>query len=185
MTRAESNYRKSKPLRQNHVFTDSYLKQKRRWSEIADTPDKDVTFSFLLSLPLEYEVYFFMPNIGKKEFERDRIQSKLEILIRNYQTLRDLFLSDSAKINLIMNDDRLSFSEAIRIRQKLNDIGIHLHRVVINKAQNKKIPEEISIEFKNQKINMFPYSSKHLLGLHTITEYIDANKEIFTTVLNC
>ncbi len=118
-------------------------------------------------------------KIGKKEFERDRVKSKLEILIQNYQKLRDLFLSDTAKVNLVMNDDSLSFSEAVRIRQRLNDIGINLHQVVINKAQNEEIPEKISIEFKNQKINMFPYSSKHLLGLHTITEYIDANKEIF------
>jgi arsenite-transporting ATPase len=119
-------------------------------------------------------------KIGKKEFERDRVKSKLEILIYNYQQLRELFLSDTAKVNLVMNDDSLSFSEAVRIRQRLNDIGMNLHRVVINKAQSEEIPEEIRIEFKHQKINMFPYSSKRLLGLQTITEYIDANKEIFT-----
>ena len=120
-------------------------------------------------------------KIGKKEFERDRVKSKLELLIRNYQQLRDLFLSDTAKINLVMNDDRLSFSEAVRIRQKLNDVGMNLHQVVINKAQSEEIPEEIRIEFTHQKITMFPYSSKRLLGLQTITEYIDANKKIFTT----
>ncbi len=120
-------------------------------------------------------------NIGKKEFERDRVKSKLEILIHNYQTLRDLFLSDTAKVNLVMNDDPLSFSETVRIRQRLQDIGINLHQVVINKAQSEEIPEEIRVEFPNQTITMFPYSSKHLLGLHTITTYIDANKEIFTT----
>ena len=119
-------------------------------------------------------------KIGKKEFEQDRVQSKLEMLIRNYQELRDLFVSDTTKVNLVMNDDSLSFSEAVRIRQRLIDIGITLHRVVINKAQHEKIPEKIRSEFPHQTITMFPYSSKHLIGLHTITEYIDANKDIFT-----
>ena len=93
-------------------------------------------------------------KIGKKEFERDRVKSKLETLIHNYQQLRDLFLSDTANLNLVMNDDTLSFSEAVRIRQKLNDIGIHFHRVVINKAQHGEIPEEIRIEFMHQKITL-------------------------------
>jgi arsenite-transporting ATPase len=121
-------------------------------------------------------------KIGKKEFERDKVQSKLEVLIHNYQQLRDLFLSDAVNINLVMNNDKLSFSEAIRITQRLNDIGIHLHQVIINKARDEEIPEEIRCGFKNQPIALFPYSSKHVLGLQTITEYIETNKEIFTTV---
>ena len=122
-------------------------------------------------------------KFGKKEFERDRVQSKLEVLIHNYQQLRDLFLSDAAHINLVMNDDRLSFSEAIRIKQKLNDVGIHLHRIIINKACHEEIPKDIRREFAHQTIEMFPYSSKHILGLQTIAEYIETNKKLFTTAL--
>jgi hypothetical protein len=54
--------------------------------------------------------------------------------------------------------------------------------VIINKAQDEEIPEEIRTEFKHQTITLFPYSSKHVLGLQTITEYIETNKKIFTTV---
>lgn len=120
-------------------------------------------------------------KIGKKEFERDRVQSKLERLIHNYQHLRDLFLSDTTNINLVLNDDRLSFSEAIRIKHKLNEVGIHLRRVVINKAHHDEIPENIQAEFPHQAIEIFPYSPQPVLGLQPITEYIDANKELFTT----
>jgi hypothetical protein len=78
-----------------------------------------------------------------------------------------------------MNDDRLSFSEAVRIRQQLNDIDIHLHRIIINKAQHGEIPEEIRREFTRHTIEMFPYSPQQLLGLQSITEYIEANKTLF------
>jgi arsenite-transporting ATPase len=119
-------------------------------------------------------------RIGKKELEQDKVKSKLEMMIHSYQTLRDLFVSDTAKVNLVMNNDSLSFSEAVRIKRRLNDIGITLHQVVINKAQHEEISEKIGSEFTYQNITMFPYSPKHLLGLQTIIEYIEANKDIFT-----
>lgn len=119
-------------------------------------------------------------RIGKKEFEQDRVKSKLNMMIHSYQTLRDLFVSDITKITLIMNDDSLSFSEAIRIKQRLHDIGKSLHRVIINKAQHKEIPEKIRSEFTHQAIMMCPCSSKHLVGLQMITEFLKANKDIFT-----
>ncbi len=120
-------------------------------------------------------------RFGKKELECDRVLSKLETLIHNSEALRDLFLSDSAKIHLVMNDDRLSFSEAVRIKQRLHDIGIQIHRVVINKAQHAEIPENIRREFSHQGIDTFPYSATPLAGLQGITEYIQANKGIFST----
>jgi arsenite-transporting ATPase len=120
-------------------------------------------------------------KIGKKEFERDKVQSKLETLIHSYQHLRDLFFSEATNINLVVNDDKLSFSEAVRIKHKLNEVGIQLSRLILNKAQHNEIPEDIKIEFSHQTIEMFPYSSQHILGWQRIKEYIDANQQIFTT----
>jgi arsenite-transporting ATPase len=119
-------------------------------------------------------------KIGNKEFERDKVQSKLEVLIHNYEHLRDLFLSDATHINLVVNDDRLSFSEAIRIKHKLSEVGIHLRQIVVNKSQHDEIPESIITEFPHQTIEMFPYSPQHIVGLETIVAYIDAHKQIFS-----
>ena len=103
----------------------------------------------------------------------------MEILINNYEHLRDHSISDATKINLVMNTDRLSFSEAFRIKKKLRDIGINIGSVIINKAQSKEVPGKVKDEFNNQKITLFPRSTKSILGYRAINEYIDENNEIF------
>jgi len=119
-------------------------------------------------------------KIGRREIEQDKVKAKLEILIKQYEHLGDHFKSDAAKINLVMNDDKLSFSEAFRIKKKLMDIGITIESVIINKAQNKEIPDEVRDEFNNQIIIPFPFSSKSIIGFPAINEYIDKNNEIFS-----
>jgi arsenite-transporting ATPase len=118
-------------------------------------------------------------KIGRREIEQDKVKAKLEILIDNYEHLRDHFISDETKINLVMNTDRLSFSEAFRIKKKLKYIGINIESIIINKAQSKEVPDEVRNEFNNQKIALFPLSSKSILGYNAINEYIDENNEIF------
>jgi anion-transporting ArsA/GET3 family ATPase len=58
-------------------------------------------------------------------------------LIGNYENLRQQFLSETTRLNLVMNNDKLSFSEAFRIRQKLSDISIAIDRIVINKLAQR------------------------------------------------
>ena len=118
-------------------------------------------------------------KFGRREIEQDKVKAKLELLIHNYEQLRDHSISDATKINLVMNTDRLSFSEAFRIKKKLNDIGIKIESVIINKAQSKAVPDKVKDEFNHQKIALFPRSSKSLLGYRAINEYIDENNEIF------
>ena len=118
-------------------------------------------------------------KIGRKTIQQDKIKAKLEILIQQYEHLGDHFKSDAAKINLVMNNDKLSFSEAFRIKKKLNDIGIHIESVLVNKSNSKAVPDEVRDEFNNQKITLFPRSTKSILGYRAINEYIDENNEIF------
>lgn len=118
-------------------------------------------------------------KIGRKVFSQDKVKKKLEVLIHKNEHLRDHFRSAATKVKLIMNNDKLSFSEAFRIKKKLNDIGIHIESVIINKSESNKIPNEVKNEFNNQKIILFPFSSKNILGYQAINEYIDGNREIF------
>jgi len=121
-------------------------------------------------------------KIGRRQIEQDKVKAKLELLINNYDHLRDHFLSDETKINLVMNNDKLSFSEAFRIKKKLIDIGIHIESVLVNKSNSKPVPDEVRDEFNGQKIALFPLSSKSLLGYKAINEYIDENNEIFLEI---
>jgi arsenite-transporting ATPase len=118
-------------------------------------------------------------KFGRREIEQDKVKAKLELLIHNCEHLRDHSISDATKINLVMNTDRLSFAEAFRIKKKLKDIGIKIESVIINKAQSKEVPDDVKDEFSDQKIALFPFSSKSILGFQAINEYLDENHEIF------
>jgi len=118
-------------------------------------------------------------KIGRKEIQQDKVKAKLQILIQEYGHLPDRFKSDATQINLVMNNDKLSFSEAFRIKKKLNDIGIQIDSVLINKSQSKEVPDEVRNEFSHHKITLFPFSPKSILGYKALNEYIDENNGIF------
>ncbi len=136
-------------------------------------------------LKLRNQIYAKKEIISKikvwgKEIEQDKVKAKLEILIHDYEHLRDHFMTDETQINLVMNNDQLSFSEAFRIKKKLMDIGIDIESVLVNKSQSRVVSDEIRDEFNNQKIALFPLSSKNILGYQAINAYIDEYSEIFS-----
>ena len=136
-------------------------------------------------LKLRNQIYAKKEIISKikvwgKEIEQDKVKAKLEILIHDYEHLRDHFMTDETQINLVMNNDQLSFSEAFRIKKKLMDIGIDIESVLVNKSQSRVVSDEIRDEFNNQKIALFPFSSKNILGYQAINAYIDEYSEIFS-----
>ena len=118
-------------------------------------------------------------KIAGREIEQDRVKAKLESLIGNYENLRQQFLSDTTRINLVMNNDKLSFSEAFRIRQKLSDISIAIDRIVINKLAQDESTTEIEKEFKEQKIGKLRLAPEGLTGYNVLKNYIEANTEAF------
>jgi arsenite-transporting ATPase len=122
-------------------------------------------------------------KIGRKKIQQDKVKAKLQTLIQEYEHLPDRFKSDATQINLVMNADKLSFSEAFRIKKKLKNIGIEIESVLINKSQDRVIADEVRNEFTTQKIALFPYSSENILGYQAINEYIDENIELFRSFI--
>lgn len=118
-------------------------------------------------------------KIAGREIEQDRVKAKLKSLIGNYEHLQQRFLSETTRINLVMNNDKLSFSEAFRIRQKLADISIVIDRIVVNKLGEDERTPEIETEFKKQKIVRFRLSPAGLTGYATLKDYIEVHKEAF------
>jgi arsenite-transporting ATPase len=121
-------------------------------------------------------------KLGKKEIEQDRVKEKLGVLIVNYEHLRDHFISDRTKINLVVNIDKLSFSESVRIKRKLSDINIQIDRVIINKLRPAENTDDIKTEFNNQKILSFPLSDKFIIGFEAINDYINSNKQMLLDI---
>ena len=93
-------------------------------------------------------------KIAGKEIEQDRVKAKLESMIGEYEKLRQEFLSDTTRVNLVMNNDKLSFSEAYRIRQKLTDISIIIDRIVINKLRADESTQKIEKIIKTKRKNL-------------------------------
>jgi len=121
-------------------------------------------------------------KIAGKEIEQDRVKAKLESMIGEYENLRQEFLSGTTRINLVMNNDKLSFSEAYRIRQKLSDISIAIDRIVINKLKDDERTAEIETEFKDQKIARLRLAPEGLTGYDVLQDYIEANTEAFLNI---
>jgi arsenite-transporting ATPase len=118
-------------------------------------------------------------KIAGREIEQDRVKAKLKSLIGTYEHLQQHFLSETTRINLVMNNDKLSFSEAYRIRQKLADIGIQVDRIVVNKLGEDERTPEIEAEFKQQKIGRFRLAPAGLTGYAALKDYIEVHKEAF------
>jgi arsenite-transporting ATPase len=138
-------------------------------------------------LTLRSEIYRKKEIISKikiagKEIEQDKVKAKLQSLIGNYEHLREHFMSDTTRVNLVMNNDKLSFSEAFRIRKKLTDISIVIDRIVINKLQADENTTGIETEFKDQKISRLRLAPEGLTGYEVLKKYIAANTEAFLTL---
>lgn len=138
-------------------------------------------------LTLRSEIYKKKEIISKikiagKEIEQDKVKAKLKSLIGNYEHLQQHFLSETTKVNLVMNNDKLSFSEAFRIRKKLTDIGIVIDRIVINKLGEDENTPEIETEFKDQKIARLRLAPAGLTGYDVLKNYIEVNTEAFLNI---
>jgi anion-transporting ArsA/GET3 family ATPase len=91
-------------------------------------------------------------------------------------------MSDTTRVNLVMNNDKLSFSEAFRIRKKLTDISIVIDRIVINKLHADESTAGIENEFKDQKIARLRLAPEGLTGYEVLKDYIAANTEAFLNI---
>ena len=138
-------------------------------------------------LKLRSEIYRKKEIISKikiagREIEQDKVKAKLQALIGNYEHLREHFMADTTRVNLVMNNDKLSFSEAFRIREKLSDISIIINRIVINKLMQDENTAEIENEFKDQKIAKLRLAPEGLTGYEVLKDYIAANAEAFQEI---
>lgn len=118
-------------------------------------------------------------RFGRKDVETDRVKDKLEKSIDSHTRLREQFQSDAC-IHLVMNSDRLSFSEALRIRRRLSDIGIRIDRVVVNKIEPEAPIDGIVRAFPEQPLIRMPLAPNGLLGQTVLEAYVRENREAFT-----
>jgi len=112
----------------------------------------------------------------KKEIERDKVLNKINEQRNQYQDLKDTFEDrKQTQINLVLNPDKLSYAESIRIVTALQEININLYRTISNKMKMDSSFEEINEAFAGIPMINFPYSETPLIGIHNLQEFLKTN----------
>jgi arsenite-transporting ATPase len=119
-------------------------------------------------------------KFGRKEFETDRVKEKLKALIQTHTHLKSHFMSADTHVNLVVNNDRLSRSEALRIRKRLADIPIDIARIVVNKVAPEETVDDIAHAFPRQRLSRLPLVAGGILGLPALQSFVAANPEAFS-----
>ena len=122
-------------------------------------------------------------RIGPCEMERDRVKDKLHYMIANHRRMRELFLSPAARIHLVLNTDRMSLAEALRIRQRLAAIGKKVDRVVVNKTTAAAVPAAITEAFRHQCVARIPMAPDGIHGLAALDAFAAAYPASFAGLL--
>jgi arsenite/tail-anchored protein-transporting ATPase len=122
-------------------------------------------------------------KFGNMEFERDKILNKINQQIVSYEEIKKIF-EDKNKtiINLVMNPDKLSFSESELIREKLREFDLDITNIIINKYYEDFNMDHIRREFNYKKIQIFPVSDIPLIGIDILDDYL-STKAFFDMTL--
>jgi arsenite-transporting ATPase len=124
-------------------------------------------------------------KLMKTEIERDKVLKKIKDLKGDYEILKDTFENrEQTQINLVLNPDKLSFAESIRILNSLNSINISLNLIIYNKMQPDSSCAEIDEVFENIPMLNFPYSETPLIGIDTLQKFLKANDDLVGQQLN-
>jgi len=118
-------------------------------------------------------------KLGRRSIETDRVKAKLNTLIQTHTHLKSHFMSTNTHIHLVMNSDRLSFSEALRIRKRLADIPIDIARVVVNKMGPGETTADIAGAFPRLPLATLPLVPGGILGLTGLQQFAGTHPEAF------
>ncbi len=110
-------------------------------------------------------------RLGACQLEQDRVKTKLEALSERHSRLQACFAGDRTHVHLVMNADRLSLSEALRIRKRLADLSMAVDRVVVNKVTPDDGAEALVAPLAGERIAYLPLADAPLVGLSSLQAY--------------
>ena len=120
-----------------------------------------------------------------KEFERDKVLSRIREIKSDYQTLKNIF-EDPQKTNLfvVFNQDVLSVAETRRIFDQLNSLNIEIKGLICNDRMQEGSKEKIvENRFSSIPIQHIPFSSSSLIGMPALKHHISSCDLKFDEIL--
>ena len=117
-------------------------------------------------------------KIGTKELETDKVISQLKKIMSTYQKFQALFSAELTEINLVANPEKLSLNEAKRIYHKINDIGLNISCLVLNKVIVKNDFVVENNVLNHLALIQFNYSDETLLGLDSLNAFLNSTENL-------
>jgi arsenite-transporting ATPase len=112
-------------------------------------------------------------KLGKKVVETDKIRTKLYEQIKDYQAIQTVFEDpQKTSLNLVMNTDKLSFSESELIVKNLSEFNMTIKNVFLNKYADGFDSSKIREKYRHCGLQVLPLSEKPLLGIPALTDYL-------------
>jgi arsenite-transporting ATPase len=112
-----------------------------------------------------------------KEFERDKVLNKIEAQREQYQKLKEIFENKtSTHVFLVLNPDKLSHAESIRIYNMMKQININLFRTIYNKTSIDMSCDDKAPLFPDIPMLSFPCSETQLIGTAVLERFLNANR---------
>jgi arsenite-transporting ATPase len=113
----------------------------------------------------------------KKEYQRDKLLNKINDQKQDYQEIKSGFETmETTRVHLVLNPDKLSHAESVRILDKLDELDIRVSRIIYNKMQagttcadNKKFEKIPDIRF--------PASGTPLIGISALQQFLKENSD--------
>ena len=101
------------------------------------------------------------------EPEDDPVYQRLQKMKKRYQKVTDALQDpERSEINLVMNEDELSFSESLQIKKDLEGLSIPISRIIVNKSRADSVQEmKIAQEFSPAEIEILPLQDSSPTGL--------------------
>ena len=114
---------------------------------------------------------------GSRIFEQDKVLNKITEMRQDYLTLQRVFQNrQQTQIQLVLNADRLSQAESVRIFNGLQQLGIDLYRLVNNKTRPETRGCQLNNAFKDIPAVQIPLAEEPLIGVASLQHFLQVNQ---------
>lgn len=111
-------------------------------------------------------------KFAKKEMETDKVLININRQIADYEKIKTMFSNaEKTHINLVMNPEKLSLNESLLIYKRLDEYGLSIGSLYLNKYRNEDT-ENIQTIFPELNIKKVHFSQQPLIGKKNILTYL-------------
>lgn len=112
----------------------------------------------------------------RKERETDKVLNRIGEQQALFSDLKEMFSDhQSTRVNLVLNPDDLSFSESIRIIERLQEMSIAVNQLLLNKTRSLSENATIEKAYPRIPLERIPLSETELNGAETLKNFLANN----------